>query len=600
MKRYAVIFLLLLTLLLPRNAYAVKGTCDVFGTFIPTVNSGNQLDIFSVAVQNMHLPFKDGGCNLGLSFEERLAAQEKNNQSGQANNNDADKKEEKDILAKAGGFASLDSMDFYVSVMGSAVCATVTVVTHSMFQVYCSILHAWTPVVLIMMVLYVLIYAISILFGINNITPKDASFRLVKISLIYLIATKPDLMVWWVYDVFTQTLISLFDVVNVSVVLNNPDPNVAKALATYSVLADGNVYMTNLFYNIDRLFALIVGDGETVAIMGVIGAVVFYVLGHGAFVFGFVLTGITASFMAFIRMLITFTTSFMGLVFVLMMAPIFISSLLFEKTKRLFNGWMASLLAYILQPLIIVVFLAMMGLALNLQQFSGYDYNPKIDPDHVYYYPDKKGKPTYRIKAIILKANHEFGEGSEKVTMEGPKLHQEWLDYFDCKGFANPTDCPYWDDIQDAQSKGDSYLGLSNTQKRVFQHFMGVASAWLVLNMIVSAFLSIIPKISRDLARWQGHMGTPALGGRSARLEEIERAGNEMGSFGSASVMTMEGTLQNSFFSVLNAPTNLPGGIGEKYGAALDAALGETGVKDAYEKIFGKLTKKDKAEKEEG
>lgn len=75
--------------------------------------------------------------------------------------------------------------------------------------------------------------------------------------------------------------------------------------------------------------------------------------------------------MAVVRSLYIFITGYMGLAFCIVIAPIFIPTLLFQSSAPYFTRWLKKMLGFMLQPIIVAAYLGMLLTAFNVVVFSG-------------------------------------------------------------------------------------------------------------------------------------------------------------------------------------------------------------------------------------
>lgn len=121
---------------------------------------------------------------------------------------------------------------------------------------------------------------------------------------------------------------------------------------------------------IDAMFNSVVGDDNAKGIGGMVVALILWGLGGGVFLALLLMSGLISMFVAFIQILWTYATSIMGLTFLMMLAPIFISFSLFRATERLFRAWLASLISFAFQPIIILGFLYVLSSATTLDRLT--------------------------------------------------------------------------------------------------------------------------------------------------------------------------------------------------------------------------------------
>ena len=105
------------------------------------------------------------------------------------------------------------------------------------------------------------------------------------------------------------------------------------------------------------------------------------------FIFGFFMLALT------IRALHIFLSSVLGIVLMVLISPIIIPTILFEKTNNLFKGWIKQFLSFMLQPLLlfayVAIFVTIMDATLvGSATFTGKSPNKKISCEKNCYFSD--------------------------------------------------------------------------------------------------------------------------------------------------------------------------------------------------------------------
>lgn len=149
---------------------------------------------------------------------------------------------------------------------------------------------------------------------------------------------------------------------------------------------------------IDAMFNSVVGDDNAKGLGAMATALILWGAGGGFMLAMLLMSGITSMFVAFIQILWTYATSMMGLTFLMMLAPIFISFSLFKATERLFRAWVGSLISFALQPILILGFIYVLASASTLDRL------------------------TELAKHEVSNVAYEFkaSDGINKVTMNAP------------------------------------------------------------------------------------------------------------------------------------------------------------------------------------
>jgi hypothetical protein len=121
---------------------------------------------------------------------------------------------------------------------------------------------------------------------------------------------------------------------------------------------------------IDALFDSVVGDDNAKGLSAMVIALILWGLGGGVGLALFLMLGIISMFAAFISILWVYTTSIMGLNFLMMLSPVFISLWLFKGTERIARAWAGSVISFCMQPILVLGFLYVLSSATTLDKLT--------------------------------------------------------------------------------------------------------------------------------------------------------------------------------------------------------------------------------------
>ena len=236
--------------------------------------------------------------------------------------------------------------------ISGTVCLMQTVMVGSMFNVYCGLLDSWTNVLNAAITLYIIFYAIALIFKINNTQLRHGTSKAIKLIIIVVFLQNPDIA----YTYFYQTFLAFLDGVSTELTCVAGNAGSGCSAADRSALLGGT---GGIFNEIDTLFAAIVGKAYLYTIVILSGVLILTGFGIGlAF---FLMTGLFVALKAFIDVLRSFIIAFLSITFLMIFAPIFVTALLFSPTSKFFVTWMSSLISYTIQPIVILVFLFLMS-----------------------------------------------------------------------------------------------------------------------------------------------------------------------------------------------------------------------------------------------
>ncbi len=468
-------------------------------------------------------------------------------------------------------------------ISGSA-CLIQAIFAQSMFDLYCALVFEMTPVIQRALELYVIIFAVAYLFGISNATAKDAIIRFIKISIIYLIATTPEYFYFWIYDMFLSTLDAYSTaIIDAGVYTGNttsvaPDGSLIPVINPDNADPNPAIRRNGFFDRIDDIFLDTVGVGGIAAMLLV--AFLLFVTGVGIPIAFMLVTGVFAMLMVFVRLVVTYITSIITFMFVSMFAPIFLTFLLFGATRRLFEGWMASVISYAMQPLLILTFIYVISSAVSFETFLEGIKNQDVvipgdttpfGPNNVTFaitgnnvdtvptgqlakYVFNQFKIRYEFIApkyapTVWKDATIFGDGNWPTIYEGdlssPNSTIKCLPVeISCSSATDPrgkaavddADCTSGlaqlkcsdivraADMEPTSNGGQCVSGCTSMGEMIIR-VLGAVISWLLLSSLTSAFLGKVPELARELTKWTSQPGhppvssAPVMGGGSSTLE---------------------------------------------------------------------------------
>lgn len=361
-----------------------------------------------------------------------------------------------------------DAKGNYTNIMAGTSCLVQAIITESMFEVYCSIVAAWVPVLKAAVTLYIIFYFIAVLFGINNKKLSGGTIiDLIKLMVIYSLAANPAFFYQYMYSFFISGMNGFTEIILGA--------------------GGGFVQPGGLFANLDLFFGQIINKDSLVGWFGLALAFFFITSGYGIFVNFLLFIGIGAMIMAMLRVITTYITATMSVTFVMMFAPIFLTSLLFSKTKKLFDGWLSVIISYTIQAVIVIAF---MFVALEV----------------------------YKISNIA-----EFFKGT--TIEESATVHRVQLDkipgpdkpIIDMNGKYEIPIIVTTIDVYAPKIEGDDDLAMIG---RILWTVTALLITLIVLMAMTSSFISMVPDIARQLGSWNGARA-PVIGGASSSFENV-------------------------------------------------------------------------------
>lgn len=235
------------------------------------------------------------------------------------------------------------------------ICLVQTTISQGMFEVYCHILGDWNNVLAAAITLYLIFYAIALIFGINNTRPRDGIMVAIKGVIIIWIVQDPYFVFDFMYTGFIYFINGMVLQLACSVRLNAP--------CTPADLAAIGADEGGVFGNLELLFNALINPVASVSYLVSIGliVIVFFAFGVTIPFAWMIISGFIGIIRVFISMIVSYITAFMAVIFLLAFSPVFFTCFLFSYTRSFFFRWLANLISYTLQPILVTTFLFLIG-----------------------------------------------------------------------------------------------------------------------------------------------------------------------------------------------------------------------------------------------
>lgn len=190
--------------------------------------------------------------------------------------------------------------------------------------------------------LYVAIFGVMFTIGVVQASFGQVLIRLVKLGIIFAMISPWG--GWWFFNTYA---VSFFN--------NGTDEIVRQVI---QIAAGGGSILppsASPFYQLDKMAEFLIHPDTIVSLFGAATS--------GPFALG--VTGLMAiAIMGIVKLLIDalrlYVVTFVGRSLLLALGPIFIVFLLFERTKSLFTAWVNNLVSFMLQPILLFIFLSFM------------------------------------------------------------------------------------------------------------------------------------------------------------------------------------------------------------------------------------------------
>ena len=262
-----------------------------------------------------------------------------------------------DFVVKPGGCSDptgfqIDCNDDPKNGLFSAIaCKVMTVYNQAIIPLYCNMVanSGFLNILAALLTLYIIFSAITYLFGLANTNKGDFTIRVLKFAFIFYFLTNQDIF----FNLLYSSVVSIPEIVT-GMILEAGGGNAE----TFYKHVDKGIY--ELFQGV---FYPELENGSTAKKADfrifVLGLALWKLIPGGAFLGGFFFSIIIGWLGAYVSIMVRYLLAIMTLIFLMMLAPIFITSLLFDKTKFLGDEWIKMISSFMLQVVIVVTFLIM-------------------------------------------------------------------------------------------------------------------------------------------------------------------------------------------------------------------------------------------------
>jgi hypothetical protein len=404
------------------------------------------------------------------------------------------------------------------NIFSNAMCLIQITVTNSMFKVFCKVMHQMAPIAKILIILYIMFYGASIAIGSQKgqLTKGSSAIipRVIVVMLVYSFSTNADLVYFWIFDnamsfldAFSQLIVDVIPAYEYNV-----DPLTGELKKE---LYSANHPNPSLFEIMDHIFEVLVGTDFFLTTVSLAIVITSATWGLGIGVSIMVLVGLASMLKTFIQVFTNYITAIISLIFALMFTPLFIVLALFETTKGIFESWLSSVIASMMQASIILMFILVIGTAQDIGPMLKYlKDSSHFNPEGTY---KLDLSPIYEITRVGPKfENAKTGAGPE---CRRPNAFPNYAD-------TDIDTCFLVCDDALVINSGEAGLAPTDCTAPNLRRLLSLTAAFSIalflLSAISSSFLGRIPELAKHLGTWNNHPSLPILTGSNKTQESHE------------------------------------------------------------------------------
>lgn len=439
-------------------------------------------------------------------------------------------------------------------------------------NMYCGVVQALTPVFLAVVTLAVTFQGVSFTLGMNpRATARDLQLFLLKVSVITAFATNADYLIGLGYNFFVNGIRDGALVV-LSAIPGGPNGDITDGSQLYKRL-DGFLGKVITFAT-DYLGAHATGDKSNfcknaifavMAIMAVAFPPIFYL-------------GLLILFriaITFLRAVFGYIYAIVGIAFLMVLSPFFLSFALFRQTQQLFEKWIGYMVSFALQIVLLFSFLTFI-LLIDVKHIS------ESLPNIIVYQENPQETTSFRFpwQYCTLCDFKIVDKSGQEITPDKSGSYKSMIGEGQMVCKDNP---PKPISVLQASAPPEN-TARQNKLTNALLSFAGFGLlSLLVLAYVIEEILALLPSMAQSLASsYGGASYAPQLGGgfspygRSATTLPFERLGQQV--FGQDS---------------LDPTSDHLGTLARGIGRGPDAVSGTVkGIKDS---VLGLVTGRDSA-----
>ncbi len=248
------------------------------------------------------------------------------------------------------------SEDPQTGIFSSIACRVMKSFNEGVVPLYCNIVSNpdYLAAIDAAMMIYVILLGFTFLFGMTPMTTGNLIAKLLKAIIIYTVVINADLYYSLIYNTVLQT-----------------PQDVVKVMLNSSTGGEAGQGSQNFFQYVDKAMSKVInevfyqqadpGNDVTYSKSGlkifVIGLALWQL--GGDLVGGIFYTVTIGWVVAYFSIMIRYLLAMLSLMFLLMLGPIFIPTMLFDRLKYMGEEWMFMMINFILQIVLVVAFVLM-------------------------------------------------------------------------------------------------------------------------------------------------------------------------------------------------------------------------------------------------
>lgn len=201
-----------------------------------------------------------------------------------------------------------------------------------------------------LMSLYLVFWGLSYVMGIAQVSTGDSIIRLLKVALIFTFVANTEVFFGFVYKTVMDTPLSIIEAVTLAV---------SGSESFYSHVDKGIGEIFNDMIQPEASVDDISGKQRVMFKVFTFALAVQHLFPGGQYISGIYVTTIFGWVATYFTIMIRYLLAILALLFLLMLAPLFLPTLLFSQTRYIADEWLKMVISFITQMVLIVIYVLM-------------------------------------------------------------------------------------------------------------------------------------------------------------------------------------------------------------------------------------------------
>jgi hypothetical protein len=383
-------------------------------------------------------------------------------------------------------------------------------------NVYCSTIADLKPVMAVVLTLAVTFFGVGFSIGVIQFTARELTMLLLKLALLWVFTTEAAFMIGVAFKFFVTGAQTGIAIAVES--MFKPPPGTPPVCASSAMVGGQSIYcfldnfLKNAINNLTAGVGMAVENGENPCKNAIFAALAILAIAFPPmFYMAFMILAKIG--IVFIRAVYGYMFSLVGLAFLMMLSPIYLSLGLFRQTRSWFDKYLGYLVSFTLQMLLVFTFLAFI-FSINFRSIGTSSMDVIVYQSTTY----ESGNWRWPWEYCSICDFDVFAVDSNGQATGSPLPLDAPVDIAKTKLVCKP-DKRALDPA--AMLAPDDPQSTSQFQSKLLSFTVLGLLSLLILALIIDQLLTLIPLLAQTLAGGMGASYAPMLGGQAGNAPRV-------------------------------------------------------------------------------